>query len=206
MKVLWECDDGKVFMSRDDALYHAEGLAYDDEDDDLSLAQLAKRIHPFKVPDEEYDSMRKRNKKLDMDIDGLEIEPRTGLEDDDNRSAWEQQYLPRGSREGLRDIHTGIPLAQRQIVKLEKALKLLEADYETLNDLNKKLRAENTKLQNVIDREKHTKSIMGKSIADLKAEVSKLEATVKEQKAKLSTDHVLMTRKFGDLQIKRPYR
>jgi chromosome segregation ATPase len=198
MKIMWETDDGKVFMSKEDALYHAEGLAEDG--DDLSLGDLARRIHAFKVTDEEYDSMRKRNKKLfEMDMDGLEIEP-------DDRSAWEQAYLPPHTREGVRDIHSGIPLAQRQIVKLEKALKCLESDYETLNELNKKLRAENTKLQNVIDREKHTKGIMGKSIADLKAEVSKLEATVKEQKAKLSTDHVLMTRKFGDLQIKRPYR
>jgi chromosome segregation ATPase len=205
MKIMWETDDGRIFRTKEEALYHADALA--EEDDNLTLGELSRRVHAFKVSDEEYAVMRKRNKKLVQDEDGeyLEIEPRTGLEEDD-RTPWEQAYLPDRAREIQRDIHAGIPPAQRQIVKLEKAIKLLESDYETLNDLNKKLRAENTKLQNVIDREKHTKGIMGKSIADLKAEVSKLEATVKEQKAKLSTDHVLMTRKFGDLQIKRPYR
>jgi len=147
---------------------------------------------------EKKELMRKKNERLkwaytDENGEELRVEPEVGQEDDDDLGI-SKKGIPKGTA------------AAREIAVLEKELRMLERDYEAASEATAQFKAEIKKLKNVIAREQHTKTIMGKSIGELKTENSKLEAEIKALKARLSTDHVLHTRKFGDMVIKRPYK
>ena len=95
---------------------------------------------------------------------------------------------------------------QSALVKLERQLRLLEGDYEAASEHIVKLKAEVKKLKNILTREQHTKLIMGKTIGEYKLMIQKLEVELKALKVKLSSDHVLHTRKLDAVQVKRGYR